>query len=64
MLSEIEISYFRSRINDVLREGQLTGWQRQFLQDMQEKLRRYGARTRLSEKQLVFRRAKLTPLAG
>lgn len=63
MLSEIEISYFRSRIDDVLREGQLTGWQRQFLQDMQEKLRRYGARTRFSEKQLATLK-RLTKVTG
>ena len=63
VLSEIEVSYFRSRINDVLRDGQLTGWQRQFLQDMQEKLRRYGARTRLSEKQLATLK-RLTKVTG
>ncbi|MFN7023047.1 MAG: thermonuclease family protein [Pseudorhizobium sp.] len=63
MLSEIEVTYFRSRIDDVLREGQVTAWQRQFLQDMRGKIGRYGTRTRLSEKQLSALR-RLTKIAG
>lgn len=52
MLSEIEVTYFRSRIEDVLREGRATDWQRRFLTDMQQKIGRYGTRTQLTEKQL------------
>lgn len=63
MLSEIEITYFRSRIDDVLREGQPTAWQRQFLADMRGKIDRYGTKTRLSEKQLGMLR-RLTKLEG
>lgn len=63
MLSEIEITYFRSRIDDILREGQSTAWQRQFLADMRGKIDRYGTRTRLSEKQLGMLR-RLTKLEG
>jgi endonuclease YncB( thermonuclease family) len=63
LLSEIEITYFRSRIDDVLREGRPTGWQRQFLLDMQEKMARYGTRTRLSAKQLATLR-RLTRIEG
>ncbi len=32
--------------------GRTTAWQRQFLTDMQQKISRYGTRTRLTEKQL------------
>ena len=53
MLSDIEITYFRSRIDDVLRDGQPTAWQRQFLADVRAKIERYGTKTRLTEKQLV-----------
>lgn len=63
MLSEIEVTYFRSRIDDLLTEERLTAWQRQFLRDMQEKIRRYGTRTRLSEKQLETLK-RLTKLKG
>lgn len=63
MLSDIEVTYFRSRIGDVLKEERLTEWQRQFLRDMQEKIRRYGTRTRLSEKQLEILK-RLTRLKG
>lgn len=59
MLSEIEITYFRSRIDDVLREGRPTAWQRKFLEDMRDKIERYGTRTRLSDKQMSILR-KLT----
>ncbi|MDK1376472.1 MULTISPECIES: thermonuclease family protein [unclassified Sinorhizobium] len=63
MLSEIEVTYFRSRIDDVLREGRTTAWQRQFLMDMRQRIERYGTRTRLSEKQMTTLR-KLTRLPG
>lgn len=63
MLSEIEITYFRSRINDILRDGQPTAWQRQFLVDMRGKIDRYGTRTRFTEKQLGMLR-RLTRLDG
>lgn len=63
MLSEIEVTYFNSRIDDVLREGHVTDWQRQFLQDMRSKIGRYGTRTRLSVKQLATLR-RLTKVAG
>lgn len=63
MLSEIEITYFRCRIDDGLREGQPTAWQRQFLADMRGIIDRYGTKTRLSEKQLVML-TRLTRLKG
>nr|CAD6438678.1 nuclease [Rhizobium sp. Q54] len=63
MLSEIEITYFRSRIGDVLRDGHPTPWQRQFLSDMQSKLHRYGTKTQLSQKQLGMLR-RLTKIEG
>ncbi len=63
MLSEIEITYFRSRIDDGLREGQPSAWQRQFLADMRGIIDRYGTKTRLSEKQLVML-TRLTRLKG
>lgn len=63
MLSEIEITYFRSRIGDVLRDGQPTPWQRQFLSDMQSKIDRYGTKTQLSQKQLGMLR-RLTKIEG
>lgn len=56
MLSEIEISRLRSRIDEVLRSGTPTDWQRQFLVDIREKFGRYGVRTRLSSKQLAILR--------
>jgi hypothetical protein len=63
LLSEIEITYFRSRIDDVLREGRPTPWQRRFLEDMRDKITRYGTRTRLSDKQMSTLR-KLTRISG
>ncbi|SCX04047.1 hypothetical protein DSM25558_0606 [Agrobacterium sp. DSM 25558] len=63
MLSDIEITYFRSRIDDVLRDGQPTAWQRQFLADVRAKIDRYGTKTRLTEKQLVMLK-RLTKLEG
>lgn len=63
MLSDIEITYYRSRIDDVLREGQPTEWQRQFLADIRAKIDRYGTKTKLSEKQLVMLK-RLTKLEG
>lgn len=63
MLSDIEITYFRSRIDDVLRDGRPTAWQRKFLLDMREKIDRYGTRTRLSDKQLSLLR-RLTKIDG
>ncbi|MGO6883037.1 thermonuclease family protein [Rhizobium ruizarguesonis] len=63
MLSDIEITYFRSRIDDVLRAGRTTEWQRSFLVDMREKIARYGTRTRLSHKQLATLK-RLTAVKG
>lgn len=66
MLSEVEIAYFRSRIDDVLHDGNPTVWQRQFLADMRGKIDRYGTKTQLSEKQLgILRRiTKIERTAG
>ncbi|NEI64969.1 thermonuclease family protein [Rhizobium leguminosarum] len=63
MLSDIEITYFRSRIDDVLQSGRPTDWQRSFLVDMRGKIERYGTRTRLSEKQLATLK-RLTAVKG
>lgn len=63
MLSEVEVTYYRSRIDEVLREGRSTAWQRQFLLDMHQKIERYRTRTRLSDKQMATLR-KLTKLPG
>jgi endonuclease YncB( thermonuclease family) len=63
MLSEIEVAQFRSRIDDLLREGKPTDWQRQFLSDMSTKLGRHGVRTKLSDKQLAILR-RLTEVNG
>jgi len=63
MLSETEVTYFRSRIEDALLQGRATGWRRQFLIDMHERLIRYGTRTRFSEKQLATLR-RLTQIKG
>lgn len=63
MLSEVEITYFRSRIDDVLRDDKPTAWQRQFLINMRGKIDRYGTKTRFSEKQLGMLR-RLTRLEG
>ncbi|UVD56995.1 thermonuclease family protein [Rhizobium sp. Pop5] len=52
LLTDIEVAYFRSRIDDVLQSGLPTDWQRGFLVDMRSKIDRYGTRTRLSEKQM------------
>ncbi len=52
MLSEIEVVYFKGRIDDVLANRPLTDWQRRFLTDISGKIGRYGVRTRLTEKQL------------
>ncbi|WP_349963474.1 thermonuclease family protein [Rhizobium sp. ZPR3] len=61
MLDEIEITLFRNRIDDILRNGQPTRWQRQFLYDMQQKFVHYGVRTRLTEKQLSMLRRLTDP---
>lgn len=63
LLSEIEVTYYRSRIDDALREGRRTAWQRQFLMDMRQRIERYGTRTRLSEQQMATLR-RLTKLPG
>ncbi|WP_009996755.1 thermonuclease family protein [Rhizobium sp. Kim5] len=63
MLSDIEITYFRSRIDDVLQSGRATDWQRSFLVDVREKIARYGTRTRLSDKQLATLK-RLTAVKG
>lgn len=63
MLSEVEVTYYRSRIDHVLREGRPTAWQRQFLIDIRQTIERYGPRTRLTEKQMAILR-KLTKLPG
>jgi len=62
-VSDIEITYFRSRIDDVLQSGRPTTWQRGFLVDMREKIERYGTRTRFSEKQLSTLK-RLTAIKG
>jgi len=54
MLSEQDVAYFRRRIGEVLQDGRATEWQRQFLSDMRHKLDRYGARTKVSEKQFAI----------
>lgn len=63
LLSEVEVTYYRSRIDDVLREGRPTAWQRRFLLDMRQKIERYGMRTRLSDKQMATLR-RITKLPG
>lgn len=63
VLTETEISYFRNRIDDILRNGQPTRWQRQFLYDLKQKFARYGTRTRLTEKQLSILK-RLTHASG
>lgn len=63
LLSDVEVTYYRSRIDDVLREGRPTAWQRQFLMDMRQKIERYGPRTRLTGKQMATLR-RLTRLPG
>lgn len=63
MLSEVEVAYFRSRIDDVLGERRMSEWQRSFLTDMRQKIERYGTRTRFSEKQLTALR-RLTVIRG
>ncbi|MBB2685246.1 UNVERIFIED_ORG: endonuclease YncB(thermonuclease family) [Rhizobium etli] len=60
MLTQQQVVHYRNRIDTVLSGGTLTDWQRQFLVDIRDKLGRYGARTRLSEKQLTM----LDRLAG
>lgn len=52
MLSDIEVSNFKRRIDDVLQEGRLTTWQRDFLRDIRARFDRYGTKTRLTDKQL------------
>lgn len=52
MLSDNEITNFKIRINEVLGEGRLTTWQRDFLHDMCSRFDRYGTKTRLTDKQL------------
>ena len=54
MLSEQDVAYFRRRIGEVLQDGRATEWQRQFLSDMRHELDRYGARTKVSEKQFAI----------
>jgi len=56
MLTENDMAYFRRRIEEVLRDGSPTEWQRQFLGDVGSKLARYGARTKLSDKQFAILR--------
>jgi endonuclease YncB( thermonuclease family) len=63
MLSEVEVTYFRSRIDDVLGERRMSEWQRDFLQDMRRKIERYGTKTRFSEKQLATLK-RLTMIKG
>lgn len=54
MLTETELAFFRRRIEEVLREGRPTDWQRQFLTDMLAKIGRQGMRTKLSDKQFAI----------
>ncbi|MBY5744650.1 thermonuclease family protein [Rhizobium leguminosarum] len=63
MLTEVEVTYFRSRIDDVLGTGRISAWQRDFLLGMRQKIERYGARTRFSEKQLATLK-RLTSIQG
>lgn len=56
MLSEFDIAFFNRRIEEVLHEGSPTEWQRQFLSDVGGKISRYGARTKLTDKQLAILR--------
>jgi endonuclease YncB( thermonuclease family) len=63
LLTDIEVTYFRSRINDVLHSGRPADWQRAFLVDMRTKIERYGTRTRLSEKQMSTLK-RLTAIKG
>ncbi|TIX15100.1 MAG: thermonuclease family protein [Mesorhizobium sp.] len=50
----------KSRIEAALVRGRLSQWQRQFLNDMHDRFAKYGARTRLSDKQW----AKLYEIIG
>jgi endonuclease YncB( thermonuclease family) len=63
MLSEVEVTYFRSRIDDVMGKGRMSEWQRGFLLDMRQKIERYGTKTRFSEKQLATLK-RLTVIKG
>ncbi len=54
MLTEQDIAFFRRRIDEVLQSGRATDWQRQFLNDMRDKMGRYGTRTKVSEKQFAI----------
>ncbi|RUM95275.1 thermonuclease family protein [Pseudaminobacter arsenicus] len=49
--SPIEVSILKERIAATLTQGRLTNWQRQFLTDIGGKFDRWGANTRLTEKQ-------------
>jgi endonuclease YncB( thermonuclease family) len=63
MLNETDIAFFRRRIDELLRDGQLTDWQRQFLGDVGGKISRYGVRAKLSDKQFaILRRLTNTPV--
>ena len=52
MLTDLEICEIQQRIDHLLTNGQSSAWERQFLSDMQAKFARFGARTRLSDRQL------------
>ncbi len=47
MLSETEIAQMKGRINEALSNEVLTDWQRRFLSDIQDRISRYGVRTKL-----------------
>ena len=49
--SQSEISECIAAIDNRLSSGKVDNWQRWFLTDMQARLRQYGTRTRLGQKQ-------------
>ncbi len=62
MLSSTEIAQMKGRINEALSNEVLTDWQRRFLSEIQDRISRYGVRTKLSEKQLsMLKRLTGTP---
>lgn len=63
VLSDVEVTYYRSRIDDVLAKSRISAWQRGFLTDMRHKLDRYGTTARLSDRQLAILR-RLTVMEG
>jgi endonuclease YncB( thermonuclease family) len=63
MLDEADVAFYQRRIEEVLRDSSPTEWQRQFLTDIRRKLNRYGAKTRLSDKQVaILKRLTQSPV--